>query len=65
MCFEMRVHLARALIDRVQAGEGSREEQALVLDLATEHGQLFDNVAHMRWFAETVAESMESREVRS
>lgn len=63
MCFELRVHMARALIDRVARGEGSEAEDLLVFDVANEQGQMFANVAHTRWFAETVAEAMESREV--
>lgn len=45
---------ARRLVERVRAGEALPDQESFVFDVAVQHGQIFDNVAHMEWFAEAV-----------
>lgn len=47
---EKKLQRARKMIERGKAD--------LLFDLCAEHGQIFDNVKHMRWFVELVAENL-------
>lgn len=42
-----------------KALEAIENEDTVCFDVAAEHGQIFGNVKHMRWFAEAVAEALE------
>lgn len=46
----------QARIDR--ARQAIENEEEICYDVAAENGQIFDNVKHMKWFVEAVAEEL-------
>lgn len=55
------VKQAAQLIQWYVEGSDLTEEQEHVLyDTASEHGQILDNVAHMSWFKNALAENLEA-----
>jgi hypothetical protein len=45
---------AKRLVERVRAGEATPDQESFVFDVAVQHGQIFDNVAHTEWLVEAV-----------
>lgn len=49
---------------RTAAREAIEAEAEVALDVAAEHGQIFANVSHLKWFHEAVAEELSGMTVR-
>lgn len=61
MNFRKRINkrASSVLRDKIQqAREAIERGDEICYDVAAEHGQIFDNVKHMRWFIEAVSEQL-------
>lgn len=45
------------LLDSIKINELIEDEDDLCYDVAAEHGQLFDNVKHMKWYRQALLEA--------